>query len=335
MTKKITALLTALCCLSSGGMLASAQYFDSSQDFFTQGREVEMLDNMMGGIVLHTSDTSQSFLVITDGTAITEEDVQGLEHYRDLYVMKWTDVERVSYPDLSIEEGKTVYEVIFSTTNDLPETARKFQLENDFVEEVYFTRSHFYQGCKLGHGVRFELKDQSVTPDPADFPEFKILKDDTTVIDGITLEGRGYWYGTFTDEIMAECNASNAEGSYEAYLFMKEIADRILSENAELFESAVPDLKSIDYAGTENFATQSIWTNAGDPNSDGTVNAADAAEMLVSAAQIGTGVDVAVTSAADVNADGLLNAEDAAAVLSYAAAKGTGADVSWVDILRR
>ncbi|MBQ2265271.1 MAG: hypothetical protein II341_07705, partial [Oscillospiraceae bacterium] len=79
----------------------------------------------------------------------------------------------------------------------------------------------------------------------------------------------------------------------------------------------------------------SVWTNAGDPNSDGTVNAADAAEMLVSAAQIGTGVDVAVTSAADVNADGLLNAEDAAAVLSYAAAKGTGADVSWVDILTR
>ena len=90
-----------------------------------------------------------------------------------------------------------------------------------------------------------------------------------------------------------------------------------------------------DGPGARQGNVYSIWDNAGDSNSDGAVDASDAANVLTIAAQNGTGANIKATSADDVNADGAVNATDAAAVLCYAAAKGTGADVSWVDILRR
>ncbi|MBQ2264187.1 MAG: hypothetical protein II341_02190 [Oscillospiraceae bacterium] len=71
----------------------------------------------------------------------------------------------------------------------------------------------------------------------------------------------------------------------------------------------------------------------GDVSGDGTVNAADAAELLVNAAENGAGMARAVSFSADVNADSAVNALDAAAVLTYAAAKGSGSPLSWVQVL--
>ncbi|MCR4647115.1 MAG: leucine-rich repeat protein [Oscillospiraceae bacterium] len=65
----------------------------------------------------------------------------------------------------------------------------------------------------------------------------------------------------------------------------------------------------------------------GDVNEDDTVNASDAAEVLIAAARIGAGETKAVLSReqqtlADVNLDGTVNASDAAVILQYAAAVG-------------
>ncbi len=71
----------------------------------------------------------------------------------------------------------------------------------------------------------------------------------------------------------------------------------------------------------------------GDVSGDGDVNAADAAELLVTAAENGAGMARAVSFAADVNTDSTVDALDAAAVLTYAAARGSGARLSWEEVL--
>ena len=81
----------------------------------------------------------------------------------------------------------------------------------------------------------------------------------------------------------------------------------------------------------------------GDANGDVTVNAEDAAAMLIYAADKGAGEtpflspaeahNARLLSQADVNEDGVLDASDAAATLLYSAAKGAGEDIAWSDII--
>ncbi|MBR3629683.1 MAG: hypothetical protein IKN55_04335, partial [Oscillospiraceae bacterium] len=76
----------------------------------------------------------------------------------------------------------------------------------------------------------------------------------------------------------------------------------------------------------------------GDVNGDGTVNASDAAQILIAAAAIGAGNESGLTAeqeaVVDVNGDGSINASDAAVVLIYAAAIGAGQDVKLTDFVK-
>ena len=97
-----------------------------------------------------------------------------------------------------------------------------------------------------------------------------------------------------------------------------------VSEGAETFVMPVPVIES----DPEDKAR-------GDVNGDSTVNASDAAQILIAAAAIGAGnpsglTDVQIT-VADVNHDSIVNASDAAVVLIYAAAIGAGQDVKIED----
>ena len=75
----------------------------------------------------------------------------------------------------------------------------------------------------------------------------------------------------------------------------------------------------------------------GDVNGDSLVNAADASEILIAAAQLGAGEAHGLTAdqvtAADVNGDGVINASDAALVQMYAAMTGAGEHADWDSIL--
>ena len=66
----------------------------------------------------------------------------------------------------------------------------------------------------------------------------------------------------------------------------------------------------------------------GDVNADKTINAKDAAEILIAAAKIGTnrptGLSAEKETAADVDCNHVINSRDASAVLRYAAAIGAG-----------
>ncbi|MBR3629829.1 MAG: hypothetical protein IKN55_05065, partial [Oscillospiraceae bacterium] len=71
----------------------------------------------------------------------------------------------------------------------------------------------------------------------------------------------------------------------------------------------------------------------GDLNGDTLINASDAADVLIAAAQLGAvgthNLTEAQAAAADVNADGAVNASDAALILGYAAHVGSGGDLTF------
>ena len=75
----------------------------------------------------------------------------------------------------------------------------------------------------------------------------------------------------------------------------------------------------------------------GDLNGDSTVNASDAAVVLIAAARIGAGNDSGLTVdqllCADVNGDTIVNASDAAIILQYAAKIGAGGEGTLAEYL--
>ena len=66
----------------------------------------------------------------------------------------------------------------------------------------------------------------------------------------------------------------------------------------------------------------------GDADGSGSIDASDAAQILITAALLGAGEDPGLSyelrTASDVDSDGEISAADAAAVLRYAAALGAG-----------
>ncbi len=78
-------------------------------------------------------------------------------------------------------------------------------------------------------------------------------------------------------------------------------------------------------------------TSLGDLNSDGTVNATDAAILLIAAANTGSGSESGLTAeqeaAADLNGDGAFDASDAALILQYAAYTGSGGTMTIEEFL--
>ena len=311
--KKIAASLTALCCtFSIGSLSASAQ--------------TDIISNEEGTLVSKTTTSFVGVMIETDGTELTEEVASSFEGFQSL--QKYEDFSR-DYCEGNVVTNITpdgtayMFHTENSDTDALIALGREIMMKLDYVTEVHLVDKIVYQPVSLGYMYVLETLNPNTNVDGTSFPE----------LEGMQIGGSNGSYSILmSNETIKEMKSQYTE--YELYLQFSEFSDTMMEKYGDVLKFFTPSFTSLDSDNT-NFTVSSVWTDAGDSNSDGTVDSTDAAEMLVFAAQIGTGVDVAVTSAADVNADGLLNAEDAAAVLSYAAAKGTGADVSWVDILRR
>lgn len=331
MNKKLLAIIAALAISAPSCITAGAYGFNNqtSTDFFSMDYQKSYEETYYGDVVCHTSNTSNSFLVVTDGTALTEEDVRNLPDFKSLKVITWDEYERDTHPDLPLELGTEVYKVWFTTKQHMQNTARQFQMEHDFVENVYFIRHHGYSGAWWEGGLQLIPKDENAELHVEDFPQLSVLELDEYA----AMENEIIWGALLTDELNEKCAATCIDNSYDEYLFAYNIAQEILAEHSDIL-SDVKVSMSHDFSESESYSAQSIWQSAGDSNADGEVNAGDAAEILLAAAESGTGTDVAVTSAADVNADGKIDAADASAVLVYATAQGADAPVEWVDILR-
>lgn len=102
----------------------------------------------------------------------------------------------------------------------------------------------------------------------------------------------------------------------------------ISTEGYDAFEAAYEAQKATAPTATpfSQFTPSNI--TPGDLDGDGTVNAADAAAILIAAAKIGAGEPPGLTTeqenTADLDDDGSINAADAAIILQYAAAVGAG-----------
>ncbi len=98
----------------------------------------------------------------------------------------------------------------------------------------------------------------------------------------------------------------------------------------ECLTAALPFLPLSQY-NDEIFISQSA--TLGDFNDDGVINAGDAADVLIFAAELGAGGQDDLTDAqfyaADTDSDGQINASDAANILEYAAYVGAGGDATF------
>ncbi len=156
-----------------------------------------------------------------------------------------------------------------------------------------------------------------------------------TVVDGenpdIT-EFSGY------DEIMAELAAAESQLSdYALLLYAEELAEALCNDNADLCahvaanQTLTPDLNTAVYAWSD------AWNRVGDVNNDTAVSAVDAADLLIYAADSGTGTGspLAIDAlwASDINADGAADSTDAAFILRYAAYIGSGGTMTLEEFL--
>ncbi len=271
----------------------------------------------------------------------------------------WNDYE------LMIDLDENGYVISCADDERMETLARRLMIEYDFVKDVQIlTTKRMGNVCfEPTFAMRPVFASEDIDPTAIDVPELKDFYFDELEGSIFLLEfpertGEGSyteWYTSVTmPDFFNEFHAANPQyndlrfeyseemvgtkvrsvySSYQAYKWMTDYCNAVAEKYPDVFESLTP----LVFEPSHKYIDGAVCWNeyVGDTNTDGEVDAADAADVLVIAAQNGTGAGIKATSANDVNADGYVDASDAAAVLSYAAAKGTGADVSWVDILRK
>ena len=116
-------------------------------------------------------------------------------------------------------------------------------------------------------------------------------------------------------------------------------SDRVLI--SELDENCISVLEDTDKDGIfETILVSQTEYSIGDVNGDGSVNASDAASVLIYAAEYGaTGssqyLNAMQCNRADLNEDGYINSSDAASILQYAALVGSGAKLEVMDFIHQ
>ncbi len=123
-------------------------------------------------------------------------------------------------------------------------------------------------------------------------------------------------------------NAENDTATAELTFTAEDYQSVLLYEVNQYTLGAAVDKNGDGIYKTRIAMSDAATETLGDLNGDGTINASDAALILIAAATVGAGKASGLTeaqkTAADVNGDGTFNASDAAIVLIFAAAVGAG-----------
>ncbi|MBR2914097.1 MAG: hypothetical protein IKC40_09280 [Oscillospiraceae bacterium] len=324
MKKKLSALLTALACMAStAGMPVSA---------VSEGDYVEREE----GSLYYVQNASRFYgiMVETDGTELTGDVFEGYEDYYGMQTWEeftqlnpWGDCVTDIIPD------GLAYMAFTYTLDEEAMTAwgRTLMMENPAITNVYLLDYVTYTAAYPTSEYVVRTKDPEVIPDESFLP----------IPDGYKLEHSEKGMALYAvpdipwnEAVVEFYTEDGAVDRYAQYLYYCEKADQLLAEHSDILSDVEP-LYNIPANGltSGDCTVQSIWQFAGDCNADGEVNAQDAAEQLIAAANAATGGEIEITGANDINADGAVNALDAAAVLAYAAAQGSGQNLSWVEIL--
>ncbi|MBE6850021.1 MAG: hypothetical protein E7502_09020 [Ruminococcus sp.] len=337
MKKKMIALLTALCCACSVASLTASAEHDRRWEFveLENGGLGCINDRCSYGLLVETGDSEMTLDTLVPFGYVDikdkerwEFDIYGLyplEEYREqIYPTTWKDY-------VGTNGNEYIIKADYMTDDELETLARQLTMELDFVENVQII-NYVYTSPYVDFQGSFTAKLADTAQDPKSI-DFSAMPE----LNGFTIQGsydQGFTVNSEKGESESYCAAVDCKG-YEMYLKLNEFADSVQEKYSDVFAEFEPQFLLAALGVEPVMHLTPIWDNAGDSNSDGEVDASDAANVLTIAAQNGTGAAIKATAADDVNADGAVNAADAAAVLCYAAAKGTGADVSWVDILRR
>ncbi len=313
--KRITAFLTALSVITAFSALPVS---------------AELYVSPAGDMSYLTKTAFSGVVVETDGTALTEEMVNTFAGYRAIVnyedftaPLGWGSFETSIVPD------GTAYMLYTENLDDDALTAlgRTLMLEMDFITNVYLVEQLMYEEIVSNYEIFVKTLNEEIVLSADQIPElegFTIIQYENSV--DATLQA--------SDDTIAMMNEQEFT-EYDRYLYFNELADSLRTDYADTFASVKYGVTVLEQNGSTEYGTLAAWSTAGDPNADGEVTAEDAADLLITAAEIGTGASIKATSAEDVNADGSVSADDAAAVLCYAAAQGSGNPLSWVDILRK
>ena len=327
MKKKLTALLTALTMTASMGAVSVSACDCFDEMTFVNGNPVYETKSYFG----------HCLIVETDGTELTKDMFTGVDGVADVESFTGTpEFKAWGVQEFDFSTEKTAFIVYFDETMErepLINSARAFHLQIPCIEDVHTVNAINRQRLSYSRSfyVRFKESDIDEKPDVSKFEELADFK-----IDEVSYSNADGCYQCLVDTSEQWSTLKESGMKYwEIHKMLCEMVDTLNVKYGGEFTAYNPEVCPLDTAELKNGNASSVWTSAGDSNSDGAVDASDAANVLNIAAQNGTGANIKATAADDVNADGAVNAADAAAVLCYAAAKGTGADVSWVDILRR
>ncbi len=301
----------------------------------------------------------RGFIVETDGTELTEDMLPFAEDYYFMSLSTWgefTDAYSWGYNEIEYTPGGLTYIVNMRQldADSLSSYARQLMLELDCVENAYlFGYTQYGVGAvqwDMDGQFQATMKNPDVMLEDLDIPELegcffnRYEQEDGTVTYTFGQNGTDSQLYLTAEAYITETYGT-VEGMYMSssqyiYEYLDAIASTLETNYSEYFESVevyFTFLEGVTAVPSEITSAVSVWNSAGDQNADGTVDAADAADVLAVAAQVGAGAaapEDVVTSVCDVNADGAADAADAAAILQYAAALGSGREVSWMDILR-
>ncbi len=336
MKKKLLAALTALCCVASmAAMPASALHVNYS----ITKRDFSEYDER-GTIHLTEYGTFNGIVLETDGTALTEEMVQNLQGY--VALVPWGDVYipsgGFSWAELSVVPSDSAYMISLDPENaDQREiVGRQIMLEHDFVEAVYIvdyvmeTWCHWpnaHLSVQVKEGVVLE---RDTIPELAEFDNFRHAYENV--------------YSYSIQDIEASAFNANLTGKteYEQLQFGLQFTKELEEKYSDILLSVSPDVITPGSSTPSELSAASIWDTAGDLDTDGKIDASDAAELLVLSAMKGAtvngGADPFTTeqkSAADLNGDTFCDANDAAYILQFAAEAGAGSALSIGEFMTR
>jgi len=138
-----------------------------------------------------------------------------------------------------------------------------------------------------------------------------------------------------TSDNMQNITVTAKNDDVQANLIFSTDADSVLL--CEVDETTLA--AKIDTDGDGTYETAVSGVTLGDLNADGNVNAVDASEILIAAANAAAGLESGLSEeqivCADVNGDGNFNAVDASIVLMYGAYKGAGGALTFTEFLEK
>ncbi len=324
--RKWMAVLTALCCMSgTAGMLANAETEIGGQDQYISFEETSE-----GGAYFHFGDRYSSYIVVTDGTVPSEEDLvtELFGEERKLYtgagefqlgpfydpVNGWMINGRIDTitPELQAQldaYGENAKLYCVGIDYDFSDCAlmltRKFMVENDYVLDIIqLTGDSYGAACWNGHYYCKFKEDMTNAEISA---RWKELKADSPIAEAMafyenqktlemTLEMMiEYSYHPMTEEDIAQFRAdNNMLSDYDLTVMAYEAAAKTVAENPDV-EIISPNLAHaisnvLDDETLEYYELNNLWDGCGDFDDNAAVDAGDAAAVLQYASESGSKV---------------------------------------------